>query len=255
MSSSRAGEAFIRHWRGATLTLLLVLPLIGILSAGPIAQHERFDALADNRTLFGIPNFANVVSNLPFLIVGIAGLLLHRHRPVVGAWIAWRWFFIGVGLICLGSAYYHLIPNHATLVWDRLPITVAFMALFVALLSEHVDRRLERYLLWPAIFIGMASVGWWHVSGDLRPYLWVQLAPLLAIPLVLLLYRSPFTHRGYLLYGLGLYALAKVAEFYDRPLLDITGGALSGHSLKHLLAAASVACVYLMLARRAHRVR
>jgi hypothetical protein len=229
--------------------------LVGILSAGPIAQHERFDILADDRTLLGIPNFANVVSNLPFLIVGIAGLLLHRRRRGDGAQTAWRWFFSGVGMICFGSAYYHLIPNHGTLVWDRLPMTIAFMALFVALLSEHVDARFERRLLWPAILIGMASVGWWHVSGDLRLYLWVQLAPLLAIPLMLLLYRSPFTHRGYLLYGLGLYALAKAAELYDRPVLDVTGGVLSGHSLKHLFAAAGIACVYLMLARRRRRVR
>lgn len=237
------------YWRGAALTSLLVLSLIAVVSAGPIAQQERFDVFVDDRAFLGIPNFANVVSNFPFLIISIAGVLLWR-RHSTGARTAWALFFIGVGLICFGSTYYHLFPSHATLVWDRLPMTTAFMALLVALLGEHVDERLERYALWPALLVGAASVGWWHFSGDLRLYVWVQSAPLLAIPLVLLLYRSSFTHRIYLLYGLGLYALAKLAELYDRFVFDLTGGILSGHSLKHLLAATGIFCVYRMLARR-----
>ncbi|HKQ30360.1 MAG TPA: ceramidase domain-containing protein [Burkholderiales bacterium] len=246
MNSTPIRPILNRYWRGATLILLLALTLIGILSAGPIAQHERFEQFADGRTFLAIPNFLNVASNLPFLIVGVAGLFLRG----VSRDSAWYWFFAGIGLICLGSSYYHLFPNHGSLVADRLPMTMAFMALFVALLSEHADERLERRILWPAMLIGMASVVWWYASNDLRLYLWVQVAPLLTIPLVMSLYRARFTHRIYLLYGLVLYVLAKLAEFYDQSLFDLTGGIMSGHSLKHLLAAGGILCVYLMLARR-----
>jgi hypothetical protein len=239
-----------RHWREATLILVSVLALVGAMSLDPIAQDLRYHDLADHRALFGVPNFANVASNLPFLIFGFIGLAFCIGPRKSGASNAWAIFFAGVALVFFGSGYYHARPSNATLVWDRLPMTVAFMALFVALLSEHVDASLERYLLLPALAVGAASVGWWYYADDLRFYAWVQFAPLLAIPLTLWLFPARYTHRLYLLYGLGFYLLAKVAEAYDREWYALTAGMLSGHSIKHLLASLSALCVYLMLRRR-----
>lgn len=223
--------------------------LIGILLLEPIPQDPRYHLLADARTLLGVPNLLNVATNTPFLLFGVLGLAQLRARPT-GAVAAWAAFFTGVALVGFGSAWYHAAPSDATLVWDRLPMTVAFMGLLVALLAEHIHPALERRLLVPAIVLGLASIGWWRYADDLRPYVWIQGAPLLAIPLVLLLFPPRYTERMYLLYGLGFYLVAKIAEYFDAEIFRLTEDAVSGHSVKHLLASAAALCVYLMLRRR-----
>jgi len=220
----------------------------------PIAQDPSYHAFADRRALFGIPSFLNVVTNLPFLVVGSAGIILWARGPgFSGARWAWLCFFIGVTLISLGSGYYHWAPDNNSLVWDRLPMSVGFMGLLVAVVSEHVNVKLERILLAPAIALGVASVIYWHYTDDLRLYGWVQFIPLLAIPALLLMFKSPYPHRGMLLAALGIYAAAKVAEYYDQAVFIWTEGLISGHSLKHLLAALAPIPVYVMLKQRAVR--
>jgi hypothetical protein len=155
-----------------------------------------------------------------------------------------------VALVFAGSGYYHATPNDNTLVWDRLPMTLAFMGLFAALVSEHLGAQWERPVLVPALVIGVGSVLWWRYSDDLRVYIWVQLAPLLAIPFILAMFPARYTHRVYLLYGLFFYALAKVAELYDRETFAQTSLLVSGHSLKHLTAALAPGMLLLMLRRR-----
>jgi hypothetical protein len=239
-----------RPWRIAVLVAAALLAAAVLLVHDPIGQNPRYHDLADARTLLGVANFANVATNLPFIVVGLLGLRLCRRANVRGAAPAWAVCFAGVALVCFGSGYYHLTPNDATLAWDRLPITVAFMGLFVALLAEHIDAALARYLLAPAVALGIASVVAWRYTGDLRLYVWVQGTPLLASPLVLALFPPRYTHRAYLLYGFGFSAAAKIAELYDREIYAFTSATLSGHSIKHLLAAAGVFCIYLMLRRR-----
>jgi hypothetical protein len=124
------------------------------------------------------------------------------------------------------------------------------MGLFAALVGEHLGMQYERPVLIPALVIGVASVFWWRYTDDLRVYVWVQGAPLLAIPFILAMFPSRYTHRIYLLYGLGFYALAKVAEYCDRETFNVTVNFISGHSLKHLLAAMAPLLLYLMLRRR-----
>lgn len=218
----------------------------------PIAQDPAYHDFADHRALFRIPNFLNVVTNLAFLAVGFAGIVLcMRWREGTGARLAWMACFIGVGLVALGSPYYHYAPDNGSLVWDRLPMSCGFMALTVAILSEHVNPRLERYLLVPAIALGIASVIYWHCTDDLRPYVLVQFLPLLLIPAIQFLYKCPYTDRGLLLLALAIYALSKLAEHFDTAVFATTGNIVSGHSLKHLLAAAALLVVYWMLRRRA----
>jgi hypothetical protein len=239
-----------QRWRIGALGFILLVSLAVVVSLGSVEQWQSYHDFADRRLMLGVPNLFDVASNLAFLIVGACGvaLCLSNHRPRAAA--SWTTLFVGTALVSLGSAYYHWAPTDATLAWDRLPMTLGFMALFVALLAEHVGERLERTLLAPALIAGVASVLWWRWTGDLRFYLWVQLAPLLSIPLVLALFPPRYTHRRLLAYGLGLYLLAKLAEYADRDIFELTGHVISGHTLKHLLAAGAIACVLLMLRRR-----
>jgi hypothetical protein len=210
----------------------------------PIPQDPGYHEFADDRALFGIQNFWNVATNLPFLIIGMLGLAWQsrlKWGPLRPAYIV---LSIGVALVGFGSAYYHWAPSTPTLVWDRLPMTVAFMALFAAVIQDRVSESLGRALLWPLIAAGAATIAWWYWSelggrGDLRPYAIVQFLPMLLIPLMLLLFRGKALRDAWLWATLAAYALAKAAEYFDAAIYATTG-ALSGHSLKHLLAALAV---------------
>ena len=233
------------------LAAIVVAPLLYLLLLHtPIPQDKGYHIFADIRTCIGIKNFGNVASNLAFLLVGVVGWWWCLKHLKSGARLSWLIFFAGVALVFAGSGYYHATPNDDTLVWDRLPMTVAFMGLFAALVSEHLGAQYERPVLIPALVIGVASVFWWRHTDDLRVYIWVQLAPLLAIPFLLAMFRGSHSHRIYLLYGLAFYAIAKVAELYDRDTFELTANAISGHSLKHLLAASAPLFLLLMLRRR-----
>ena len=237
--------------RGHLVLFLALAALLTVLSLPPIAQDPAYHDFADSRAFFGVPAFLNVVTNLAFLIVGIVGV--RACATGAGARRAWLTCFGGVALVGVGSGYYHLAPDNDTLVWDRVPMSAGFMALLIAVLAEHSNLRLERILLAPAIFIGIASVVVWHVTDDLRLYAWVQFMPLLVLPAVLLLFDSPYTHRRLLLVALAIYVVAKLAEHYDRAVFEATGRVISGHSLKHLLAALALLVVYRMLRRRTAR--
>ncbi len=184
----------------------------------PIAQNQAYHFFADSRTLWEVPNFWNVVSNLPFALVGILGLW--KLRDAVD-----RVLFTGVLLTFFGSAYYHLAPSDARLVWDRLPMTLVFMALLACVVKA------SNSLL--AIFLacGVASVLWWNITGDLRFYALVQFGPLLILIPALWFVRDARYLTGVLIF----YALAKLAEFCDRAVFSTLP--VSGHSVKHVLAA------------------
>jgi hypothetical protein len=236
-----------REW---ALVLAMLVPLALMMTLDPIRQDPAYHLFADARSYCGVPNFVNAVSNIAFLVVGAAGAIFCLRRPLPGAALSWTVFFLGVAFVFLGSGYYHWTPDNRTLVWDRMPMTIAFMGLFAGLLAEHMGARIERALLAPAIAVGISSVAWWAYSDDLRIYVWVQFAPLIAIPIVLAAYEAQYTHRRYLMYGLAFYLLAKAAEFYDREVFALTAQAISGHSLKHLLSAVAPYCVLRMLQRR-----
>jgi hypothetical protein len=96
---------------------------------------------ADCRTIWSIPNFFNVFSNLPFLVGGAMGLTIIWKGG--GSFIDPREqlpylvFFLGALLTSAGSAYYHLAPENVRLVWDRLPMTLGF----AGLVSAAADRN------------------------------------------------------------------------------------------------------------------
>jgi hypothetical protein len=215
--------------------------------------------LADERTFFGVPHFLNVVSNAPFLLVGLWGLyVLATRRTQAFADPRERWpyaaCFVAVALTAFGSAYYHLAPDDARLTWDRLPIALAFMALVCAVIAERIDVRAGLRLLAPLLFAGALSVLYWRwttLQGreDLLPYAIVQFGGLGAVLVVAAVYRSPYTRDADLFVAGALYALAKGAEMLDSQIYA-AGGLVSGHTLKHLLAALAAACIVRMLQSR-----
>lgn len=226
---------------------------------GPLPQDPDYHRFADTRSCLGIPNFWNIVSNLPLLLAGSYGLWLERRQRLVhdnpAGSPVYAGFFAGVALTAVGSAWYHLAPANPSLFWDRLPMTVGFMSLTTAVLAEHVDPRLARRLFRPLLMLGAASVLYWHVTeqfgrGDLRPYAVVQFLPLLVLPVVCRLFRSRFSRSGDLWMVLGWYVLAKLAEQFDAQLFVLTGGWLGGHALKHLLSALAVWWLVRMLRLR-----
>jgi hypothetical protein len=241
------------------LILITVIAVIAAALLPPIAQDAGYHRFADQRTLFGIPYFADVLSNLPFIVVGALGLrTLSPGCPPGGLtelMPAYRTFFAGMVLIGVGSLYYHFDPTNATLVWDRLPMTISFMAFFAAIVGEHLSATLGRRLLWPLIILGLGTVLYWHLTeaagrGDLRPYGLVQFLPMALLPLLLLRHPSRLRGTRYLWAVLAAYALAKGAEAADERIFSLTGF-ISGHSLKHLLAA-SGGYAFLLALRRRH---
>jgi len=233
--------------------------VIGTLAAPRIAQDPAYHLFADRRALLGIPNAANVLSNLAFLAVGLLGLRVvgARRAELLDARerAPWVVLFAGVVLTAVGSVVYHLSPTNASLAVDRLAMTVGFMGLFAAMITERLDVRVGVGLLLPLLVIGAATVLWWYGtelrgSGDLRPYLAVQGYPLVAIPLLLVLGRARYTGSSWLLVALALYAAAKLTEARDAAIFTATAGVVSGHTLKHLLAALGIGVLALMLSGR-----
>ena len=209
---------------------LMVASLGGVLLLPPIPQDQSYHQFADQRTILGVPNFWNVVSNLPFLAVGAAGLRRFRTDPATVV------FFLGVFLTGVGSSYYHWNPNDDTLFWDRLPMTLSFAAILALVVKERASERAGALLLWPALATGLFSLLVWRWTDDLRIYFWVQFFPGLAVVLLFLLYRPKYSGTFYWVVAGLLYALAKVFEFTDKAIYS-AGNLLSGHTLKHLAAA------------------
>lgn len=238
------------NWRHLLMILLVAGSLALLLAQRPLGQDPEYHNFADRRELFGIPNFLNVASNLPFLMVGLAGLKFCLERYPGEMKKAWIILFAGVSLVSVGSAYYHLNPNNQTLLWDRLPMTIGFMGLFAALLGEYISERLGLFLLVPLVLLGFSSVVYWYFSDDLRFYIWVQFIPLLSIPLLMILFRSKHSRQWMLLAALGWYALAKLSEVFDAKVFTLSAGFVSGHTIKHLLSALGCWMILLMLRQR-----
>jgi hypothetical protein len=128
------------------------------------------------------------------------------------------------------------------------------MGFFCSVVSELISRRAALILLLPLLLVGMGSVVYWAWSeslgrGDLRIYGLVQFLPLLLIPLIFILYKLPENYLTYISATLVFYMISKIAELLDEQIFRLLH-VLSGHTIKHLLAAAGTGCILLMLYKR-----
>jgi hypothetical protein len=239
------------------LVLISAIIMIAVAFVDPVAQDQQYHQFADQGTYFKIPNTVNVISNLFFALAGLAGLLcLYIQRSLVvieSIFPVYVTFFVSLVVIAPGSAYYHWMPNNQSLVWDRLPITLAFMSFFTLILAERISLKFAKIIFLPLIIIGVLSIVYWHYSelagdGDLRPYGLVQFLPMLLIPIILLMFDAKFTYDSGLWWFLGCYLIAKGLESFDEQIFNLLV-VISGHSLKHLIA--SLGC--LIYLRYLHR--
>jgi len=213
----------------------------------PFAQNAHYHSFANETSLFGIPNFANVVSNVGFILGGILGLITCFKRtifnPICLSLVA------GIFLTGFGSGYYHYAPNNSTLMWDRIPMTIIFSSFFALILSVYFSEKTARIVWLLNLAIGIFSVCYWQYTeslgcGDLRLYALVQFLPMLLLFIILILNRETNRHLlKPLLNVLVWYVIAKLFEHFDSQIHEITHF-VSGHPLKHI--AASVATFYML---------
>lgn len=269
MGAARAGIALSNRVAGGArrpwLQVLLVL-LAGLVIAAaswfpPLPQAVAYHAFADQRACGLLPNCLDTASNLLFVLAGSLGLgFLHRARgrPLFidsREAVPYRLFFAGVILVGFGSGYYHLAPDHAGLLWDRLAMILAFTAWFAAIVCERVDPRTGLRLLPLLLAAGLGSVAWWgwteaRAIGDLRPYLVMKVLPMLMIPMLLWAYRPRYTRGWMIVAVIVLYGVALLFDRMDRPVFELTGGQVSGHTIKHVVAAIAALLVAYYLHRR-----
>jgi hypothetical protein len=230
--------------------LAAVAPWIAAALLPAVPQWPSYHDFADQRAWVGVPHALNVLSNLPLLAVGALGLAhLRRTRAPRSVAVPYGVFFAGALLTAFGSAWYHADPRDATLVWDRLPIALAFAGLSAGTLADRAPGRAMPYSVGLSA-IAVATVLVWHWSGDLLPYLVMQAGFVAAALVAAATLRSAFTHGAGLYAAAAVYALAFACERLDKPIAAWFGGEVSGHTLKHLLAAAAIAVVLAMLRRR-----
>lgn len=233
----------------------LICFIVLMIVTPAIPQSQDYHNFADQRTFFGIPNALNVISNFPFLIIGFIGLVLCHHGnyfklSLQGELWGWTCFYVGVAAVGIGSSYYHLKPDDASLVWDRLPMTVAFTSIIAIFIIERIDERKGMISIIPLVLAGVISIVYWRFFDDLRPYALIQFVPCIAIPLMAILLPPMYTHSTYWLWAAGFYLLAKVLEATDDVVYKWTHHIVSGHTLKHLFAAMVPVFLTFMLAKR-----
>ena len=250
-----------RCWSRGTRLVLLAAICVGTVAALAFAPRlligPHYHEFADRRAFFGIPNTFDVLSNIPFCIVGVwalGWLLGSRSRYAFvdrRERIPWLIFFAGVLLTGFGSLWYHVAPSDARLPWDLLPMTCSFLSIVAAMAMERVSVRGGLIALGPMLLLGMGSVAYWNLTGDYKFYLTVQFFSPVVLALIIGLFPRRYTGMNYLAIAFGCYVAAKVFELLDGPIYG-AGHMVSGHSLKHVTA--GVACWWILRMLQARRV-
>jgi len=154
----------------------------------------------------------------------------------------------------LASTYYHLAPDNARLVWDRVPISIGIVTLLSIVLIERINTNIGFLSLPFLILFGVGSVIYWDWSeqsglGNLNYYIVVQLYSILAIILLSKYFFSRYTGGANIYVVIIVYAFAKFAEILDHEIYSL-GKVISGHSVKHLLVGLAVFHIVVILQNR-----
>lgn len=246
-------------WILLGFTLLILAAAVGLPA---VPQPPDYHHFADTRHALGIDNFLDVVSNGAFLVAGITGLVIvlggRTQFELPNERWPWAVFFLGILLTAAGSSYYHLSPDNESLFWDRLPMTIAFMGLVSAQIVDRINVRAGLLLLAPMLLVGVASVVYWIATerqgaGNVLPYALLQGYAVFVLLLMAILNPSRYTRASDLYFIFGWYVLAKLLESFDAQVLAYSQ-IVSGHTLKHVAAAAAGFLACWMLLKRRLRV-
>ena len=227
------------------LLFVVVIAVSTMFSMKPISQDIGYHIFADHQERLGVANANDVISNVGFVIAGFIGLRRIAHWPTSKTATLWRYFFFSTVLVGLGSAYYHMQPTNATMVWDRMPMTLGFAALTSIVCAERLGTRVGYNLFLFIASCGLFSViYWWFTEqarvGDLRLYILVQYLPMLLIPFMLLLFSKTSSKNNHYWFLLSSYVAAKLFEMNDDVIFSLTQQVISGHTLKHLVVAVGI---------------
>jgi hypothetical protein len=235
-----------------TVLLWLTLATVTVVFVyiKPIAQDTTYHQFANEKCICTVSNFWNVISNIGFVITGVLGIRFLTRNAIITP-ILWV-LFAGVVLTGFGSAYYHYAPNNATLVWDRLPMTIVFTSFFALIYSWCFCTK-TGFKIWIfSLAMGIFSVFYWQYTesqykGDLRLYAIVQFLPILLIMIILASNYSTHTFLVKPIVAIVFwYVLAKLLEHYDRSFYELTH-LISGHPIKHIAAAVATYYIYKMV--------
>jgi hypothetical protein len=236
--------------------IIFIGSLFIVFSLPPLPFDPKYHEFADKRIFLGVPHFFDVMSNVPYLIFGLMGIYF-SFQSYKEKKISWPFFFFFTGIfyVCFGSIYYHLHPTTERLIWDRVPMTFAFMGLLVGLMDQFIWEKSTKYFLIPFLLLGLFSVFYWYHleiqnNGDQRLYFWVQSIPLIMICFCLFNSKPFFKKTKFYFYALLFYLVSKIFEFNDHKIFLITDNYLSGHTLKHLSSSFSIFLILSGLKKR-----
>jgi hypothetical protein len=224
------------------LTGLIILILLAIFLPS-IEQNQNYHNFADQRVLFGVNNAFDTLSNLAFIIVGALGLVNFYNNQYIkisnSFSVILNLFFISIILTGLGSSFYHLSPNDFTLVFDRLAMSLVFASILVMLAYLKISPRFGLHTLAELLILAPLTVLIWKFNGNLTPYVVLQFGGIILVILTLLLTKTRMQGPCFTSLII-LYGAAKLAEFYDEKIFNLSQNLISGHTLKHLIAALAV---------------
>uniref|UniRef100_A0A914Y417 Alkaline ceramidase n=1 Tax=Panagrolaimus superbus TaxID=310955 RepID=A0A914Y417_9BILA len=258
-SSPQLSEQQISRYTNLTAAVVIGAFILVHLIIPKFAQMTSYHDFADNRKVVGIPYFFNVISNLPFIWVGLQGMNLLSSGTLTGIDSTekrlFNVFFYFVFFGGIGSAFYHLIPNNFTLLFDRLPITAAGMSLLSAIIADRISKSLGHQLLFPLLLFGILSTLYWEFSeligaGDIRAYAFAQFLPAILIPLILAKMPKSYSGTHYLWNLVLCFGIARFGEFADGLFYMLSFHLISGHVVKHLALSWGVYQVYEYLKNR-----
>ena len=248
---SRVSDVQVR--RQVWLIVAAAVVLYGLLRLlfGPLPQDPSFHLLADTRTFLGfIPRAGDVLTNLAILAAGLFGLALRDRMTVAPEErTALNVLIAATILTAFGSVYYHWAPANPTLVWDRLPLVIVLVSVVALVLADRVHPLFARQGIWPLTALAVVSVIVWGVSeamgrGDLLLYLVVRVGAGIAIALLVILRRPRHTGTKWLVAALICEVLMAALEWLDHEIFRLTGGLISGHSLKHMIVGVALGLVF-----------
>ncbi len=240
-----------RHYKEIVLIAVFIVTVVVLSSIQPIAQDLAYHNFSDFRSYLGIPYFSDVVSNLPFLIIGVMGWQLsnkiYRKKTMVYFLMIFI-LFTGIFFTGVGSAFYHYAPNNFTLIFDRLPMTLVFTSFFASIIYDYVGSRVGTMAFYSLIILGVYSIFYWYYTeitgvGDLRLYAFIQFFPVVAVPFILIFYKNNQLYTKQLMFVFIAYVISKLTEHYDAAIFEFLK-VISGHTIKHLFSALAAYFIY-----------